>query len=277
MLNIKTSRSRIGDKSMKTKILIATLLGCLAWQQGALSQTDTIATNPPSPDAVAPTSQSAAASTNEVPAATATTNTPAAPVAAATDAPAAAASPAAAPAADTANATNTPTATDVTGSNQTASAQPAAPPTIPLIQFQDVPITTAIENLARQAGINYLVDPKIGYGQPDQNGQIKPEPTLSIRWENVTAEQALLALLDNYGLQLISDRKSQIARITPKDPTAPPPLSPVSFNSNMPARQTWWIRFRLRSRTNAARYCRMSAPASWSSWPPRTNRKRWTR
>jgi type II secretory pathway component GspD/PulD (secretin) len=93
-----------------------------------------------------------------------------------------------------------------------------------LIQFQDVPITTAIENLARQAGINYLIDPKIGYGQPDQNGQIKAEPTLSIRWENVTAGQALLALLDNYGLQLNEDRKSQIARITAKDPTAPPLL-----------------------------------------------------
>jgi type II secretory pathway component GspD/PulD (secretin) len=94
-----------------------------------------------------------------------------------------------------------------------------------LIQFQDVPIITAIENLARQAGINYLIDPKIGYGQPDQNGQIKPEPTLSIRWENVTAAQALLALLDNYGLQLSEDRKSQIARITAKDPMAPLPLS----------------------------------------------------
>ena len=94
-----------------------------------------------------------------------------------------------------------------------------------MIQFQDVPITTAIENLARQAGINYLIDPKIGYGQPDQNGQIKAEPTLSIRWENVTAVQALMALLDNYGLQLSEDRKTQIARITAKDPTAPPPLS----------------------------------------------------
>jgi type IV pilus assembly protein PilQ len=94
-----------------------------------------------------------------------------------------------------------------------------------LIQFQDVPITTAIENLARQAGINYLIDPKIGYGQPDQNGQIKPEPTLSIRWENVTAGQALMALLDNYGLQLTEDRRTQIARITAKDPMAPLPLS----------------------------------------------------
>ena len=95
---------------------------------------------------------------------------------------------------------------------------------IPLIQFQEVPITTAIENLARQAGINYLLDPKIGYGQPDQNGQIKPEPTLSIRWEYITAQQALIALLDNYGLQMTGDSRSKIVRITLKDPAAPPPL-----------------------------------------------------
>ena len=97
-------------------------------------------------------------------------------------------------------------------------------PGIPLIQFSDVPITTAIENLARQSGINYMLDPKIGYGAPDANGQIRTEPTLSIRWENITAENALLALLDNYGLQLIKDKKTSIARISLKDPLAPPVL-----------------------------------------------------
>ena len=96
---------------------------------------------------------------------------------------------------------------------------------IPLIQFSDVPITTAIENLARQAGINYMLDPKISYGQPDANGQIKAEPQLSIRWENITAESALLALLDNYGLQLVIDKKTGIDRIALKDPLAPPPLA----------------------------------------------------
>lgn len=95
---------------------------------------------------------------------------------------------------------------------------------IPQIKFSDVPITTAIENLARLAGINYMMDPKIGYGLADANGQVKVEPTLSIRWENITAENALLALLDNYGLQLMHDKKTGIDRITLKDPTAPPPL-----------------------------------------------------
>ena len=95
---------------------------------------------------------------------------------------------------------------------------------IPQIKFSDVPITTAIENLARLANINFMLDPKIGYGQPDASGQIKPEPTLSIRWENITAENALLALLDNYNLQMIYDKHTGINRITMKDPTAPPPL-----------------------------------------------------
>ena len=105
-----------------------------------------------------------------------------------------------------------------------AAAIAAAASAIPLIQFSDVPITTAIENLARQAGINYMLDPKIGYGQADAQGQIKAEPQLSIRWENISAENALLALLDNYNLQLNHDKKTGIDRVTMKDPTAPPPL-----------------------------------------------------
>ena len=119
---------------------------------------------------------------------------------------------------DTETDTNSTTAV-TTDTNQTAAAE------VNTIRFQDIPITSVIENLARQAGINYLMDPKIGYGQPDQNGTIKPEPSLSLRWENITPEQALLAVLDNYGLQLIVDPKTKIAKITIKDPTAPLPLS----------------------------------------------------
>ncbi len=120
--------------------------------------------------------------------------------------------------------TNTTTAIVTTQAIEVVSTNTTEAASIPLIQFSDVPITTAIENLARQAGINYLLDPRIAYGQPDANGQIKPEPTLSIRWENITAQHALLALLDNYNLQLVEDMKTKISRITTKDPTAPPPL-----------------------------------------------------
>lgn len=117
-----------------------------------------------------------------------------------------------------------PTTTTAATEPTDDSAKAPAPVGIPQIKFSDVPITTAIENLARLANINYMLDPKIGYGQPDANGVIKTEPVLSIRWENITAENALLALLDNYNLQLVHDKRTGIDRITVKDPAAPPPL-----------------------------------------------------
>ncbi len=103
-------------------------------------------------------------------------------------------------------------------------AAPRDPNIIPLIQFVDVPLTAAIENLARQAGINYILDPKIGYGQAGADGKSMPQPSISIRWENLTAEQALYAVLNNYDLQLSIDPKTKITRIAPKDPALPDPL-----------------------------------------------------
>ena len=47
MFNLtRMNQSQTGGKGMKSKMLIATLLGCLVWQHGALSQTDTNAANP---------------------------------------------------------------------------------------------------------------------------------------------------------------------------------------------------------------------------------------
>src|SRR5436189_36261 len=83
---------------------------------------------------------------------------------------------------------NTAAAQPASAETTPAPAQPGA--VIPLIQFQDVPITTAIENLARQAGINYILDPNVGFGQPDDKGVVRAQPNISIRWESLTAEQA---------------------------------------------------------------------------------------
>ena len=90
--------------------------------------------------------------------------------------------------------------------------------------MDDVPLTDAIRNLARQAGLNYMLDPRIGFGQLGADGKPMPQPSVSIRWENVTAEQALLGLLNNYTLELTDDPKSKIARVTTKNPAALPPL-----------------------------------------------------
>src|SRR5579859_3227078 len=201
---------------MKSKLLIATLCVGLVSQWWAMSQTDTnsVATNQPAMSESAPAAQPATATTTET----------TAPVAAN-----AAAMPAASNDTASVTASSTPAMTTNAGpsgvesTNETAGTTSNAPVVLP-IQFQDVPITTAIENLARLAGINYLLDPKIGYGQPDQNGQVKPEPTISVRWENVSARQALLAVLDNYNLQLVEDPKTKIGRISVRNPNAAPPL-----------------------------------------------------
>jgi hypothetical protein len=87
-----------------------------------------------------------------------------------------------------------------------------------LIVMEDVPITRAIESLARQADIDYALDPKVGYGQPDKNGQIKSEPGITVYCKNVTARQTLVAVLDNFGLQLVENPPTGAALITEKPP-----------------------------------------------------------
>jgi type II secretory pathway component GspD/PulD (secretin) len=115
-----------------------------------------------------------------------------------------------------------PAPTDSGAQNSAATAQSTA--VIPLIVMDDVPLTDAIKNLARQANLNYMLDPKISYGQVGPDGKLAPQPTVAIRWENITAAQALNALLNNYGLQLVPDAKTKIARVTTQDPAAALPL-----------------------------------------------------
>src|ERR1035441_10556125 len=84
---IRVNRSQTGGKGMKSKMLIATLLVCLIWQQGALSQTDTIATNPAATDEVAPANQPAIATDTNQSIGTSTTTPPTAPVVSANESP----------------------------------------------------------------------------------------------------------------------------------------------------------------------------------------------
>jgi type II secretory pathway component GspD/PulD (secretin) len=189
---------------MKRKLCIFTLVGLVAWSFDALAQTTTSA-GQPATASTSITSTNDAAQAQPAPDSAASTNAPAA-----TPAPDAAATPVAAtPAAAPADA---------------AAAPPQPGGIIPLIVMDDVPLTDAIKNLARQAGLNYMLDPKVAFGQVGPDGKPIPQPTVSIRWENVTAEQALNALLSNYNLQLVEDIKSKIARITVRDPAAPDPL-----------------------------------------------------
>ena len=85
---------------------------------------------------------------------------------------------------------------------------------IPLIQFSDVPITTAIENLARQEEVNYILTPKVSrqWDGSSPAGSL-PEPQLSLRLEHVTAWSALNRLLNIRGLVLVEDPATRVARV----------------------------------------------------------------
>jgi type II secretory pathway component GspD/PulD (secretin) len=141
-----------------------------------------------------------------------------------------AATPAAPPATQDTNAaattatadTNAPAAAPSATTNAPAMRDPNA--VMPLISMEDVPLTDAIKNLARQAGLNYMLDPHIPFLAPGPDGRSQ-QPNVSLRLENVTADQALGALLNNYSLQIVDDPKTHISRITVKDPAAPDPLS----------------------------------------------------
>jgi type II secretory pathway component GspD/PulD (secretin) len=200
---------------MKVKQYMLALVGLVAWSLAAIAQTTPPAGELPAPTAsltnnadgapaAAEAKNAPAAEPQAQPAGTDTTNT--AQAAAVTNTPAA-----------DATGTNAPSA-QATGTNQTGAV-------ITLITMDDVPLTDAIKNLSRQAGQNYILDPKVSFGQVGPDGKTPmAQPTVSIRWENVTAEQALYALLNTYNLQLVEDPKSKIARITVRDPAAPDPL-----------------------------------------------------
>jgi len=85
---------------------------------------------------------------------------------------------------------------------------------VPDIRFQDVPIAKAIDALAHQAGVNYILDTNIFYQK------IGRDAAVTVLWRNITARQALVALLDIYGLQLIENPQTGIALITWKSPDA---------------------------------------------------------
>jgi hypothetical protein len=74
---------------------------------------------------------------------------------------------------------------------------PAEP--IPLIVMDEVPLSDAVRNLARQAKLKYGFDPGLELVKPG------PLPLVSLRWTNITAEDALVQVLKGYDLQMLPE------------------------------------------------------------------------
>src|SRR5689334_18459987 len=188
---------------MKLKFILVSLVGLVASGLLATAQSTPTTVDNSQPAASAAAATSAPAETTAAPAAPTQTaaqdtNT----IAAATNATAAATTQ------DTNTAAAATTGTVATGTN---AAPRDANAVIPLIVMDEVPLTDAIKNLARQAGLNYMLDPKLPYLSPGPEGQKAAQPTVSLRWENLTADQALYAVLNNYNLTVVDDPKTKIA------------------------------------------------------------------
>ena len=85
---------------------------------------------------------------------------------------------------------------------------------IPLVAFSDVPLTTAVDNLARQAGINYLLDLRCIPELLGSNGQGGSEPLINLYVKNVRARELLNSILATNGFVLYENPITTVAMVT---------------------------------------------------------------
>lgn len=122
----------------------------------------------------------------------------------------------------------------VIGTFITAAADPTPPPpeSVPLIVIEDVPLTHALKNIARQANLNYILDPRVP-GSRFGLGKMASEPNVNGRWEDITAHAALLNVLSEHKLMLVTNPVTTVARIAPAyRPVRPVAADQVSTNKS---------------------------------------------
>jgi type II secretory pathway component GspD/PulD (secretin) len=123
------------------------------------------------------------------------------------------------------HAQNQPDATEPgSGQGTSAVAEAASEEVLPLVQFEEAPLVDVIRTLSRQAGLNVIFDPQLLAAAEAPDGKAT-YPPVSIRLENVTAQNVLEAVLNNNNLRLERDPKTKISRVTIKDPAAAEPLT----------------------------------------------------
>ncbi len=100
------------------------------------------------------------------------------------------------------------------------------------VNLPDVELPDAIRSMAQQAHLNIDFDPTL-LTAPD--GHPIPPPHVTAKWKDLTAMQALQALLDNNGWQMNWNPRTKVARITKRDAAAKEPMIinvvPLSYGS----------------------------------------------
>ena len=94
---------------------------------------------------------------------------------------------------------------------------------IPVIHFWDVPLDAALKNLIAQGQIRVVVDPNLaaaGWSRRQLHiflasvnwGEVV---TVRIHWQNLTAQQAIVALCEGYNLVIVKDAATGVVIIKP--------------------------------------------------------------
>ncbi len=93
------------------------------------------------------------------------------------------------------------------------------------LKYDDMELVDLIKSLALQAEINVLFDPKLTAVTRAADGTpVAPAKVPAFRMTNVTARQALEAILANNSLQMVHDPKTNTYRVGPRDAIAKEPL-----------------------------------------------------
>jgi hypothetical protein len=93
------------------------------------------------------------------------------------------------------------------------------------VDFDSVPLTDAIHTLAMTLGLNIIFDPAL-FQSSGPGGILAANPKVTSKLHNITATQGLTALLQNYGMALVTDPATHVSRISAIKSAAAPSLRP---------------------------------------------------
>jgi len=81
---------------------------------------------------------------------------------------------------------------------------------IPVIKMQSVSLGAALKQLARSAGLKVVVAPKLLKFSDEEDVS---STIISLHWKGVTARQAIIAICENFGLDMVNDSTTGGVRI----------------------------------------------------------------
>ena len=101
------------------------------------------------------------------------------------------------------------------------------------IVMEDIPLSCAISNLARQAHLNYILDPRASSASIGPAKWMMPQTSVTRRWTNVAPESALEQLLKQHSLRMVTNAATAVIRIVPLGQYAEPmPASGAEMDTN---------------------------------------------